>query len=84
MIGNLELSRTHAQLERVETFLRAARTSPNPESRKRNLAYAREAYEVARRYLALTLASPEMLRSLEERFSDAREELMTAGETVNC
>ncbi len=87
MTGNLDLVRTGAhlvliELDLVETFLRIARTSPNPETRKRNLSYAREAYETARRYLSRTLASPDMLRGFAEQFSGAKEELLLAGETV--
>ncbi len=89
MIGNLGMSRNHADrvhtaLDCMETFLSVAGTSPNTETRNRNLMYAREAYEMARRYLSLTLASPEMLRGFEERFSEAKEVLMLVDETVTC
>jgi hypothetical protein len=73
----LELITT--ELDLVGTFSRIARTSPNAETRRRNRAYAHEAYAMACRYTSELTTNRELIDALEERLSEARAELESLG-----
>jgi len=72
------------ELDLVRTFLRISVTSPDLRTRDRNRTYALEAYAMARRYWSQLVAPAEVIRVIQERFLEAREELEAAGEVVYC
>ena len=70
------------ELDLAATFLRIARTSPNAETRRRNRAYAQEAYAMAVRYWSGLVTSPEVNQAIEEKFSEVKGDLEAAGAAV--
>lgn len=68
------------ELDLVQTFLRIARTAPDPQARLRNHTYAREAYRMADQYYSRLATPPEVKRTMEHAFAEARADLEAADE----